>query len=180
MAITLSAITQALKDATAEEARAWVEQVQLIIDAHKGSPKKAKAVKVKNSEGPKEWNIFVKSVQKEMAAESGVIYDSFSHDNDDKAFKEAAKNVGATWLKARKEAMEPKAVEPKEKAKAKAKVKDALEDELAELNMEIKIIDGKRYAMDSMSHECFIIDGNIVGDRAGIYDIATRAIDTSV
>lgn len=64
-----------------------------------------KAEKVKkeatNSSGPSEWNIFVSSTMKEMAASKGLLYASCA---DHKAFLAAAKELGVKWGDAMKEA----------------------------------------------------------------------------
>jgi hypothetical protein len=67
--------------------------------------KAPKAEKVKkeptNSSGPSEWNIFVSSTMKEMAASKGLLYASCA---DHKAFLAAAKDLGVKWGDAMKEA----------------------------------------------------------------------------
>jgi hypothetical protein len=75
-------------------------------------PKAEKAEKVKktsSSEGPTEWNIFVKATMKEMTAEKGVIYDSFFKEgveakDAEAEYKKASKLVGVIWQGAMKEA----------------------------------------------------------------------------
>jgi len=70
------------------------------------SPKEEK--KTSTSCGPTEWNLFVKTTMREMAAAKGVLYDSFfaggDVDGGDAAFKAAAKEAGVNWQCALKEA----------------------------------------------------------------------------
>ena len=80
--------------------------------APSSKPKAEKAEKVKktsSSEGPTEWNIFVKATMHEMTAEKGVIHDSFFKEGveaeaAEAEYKKAAKLVGVIWQGAMKEA----------------------------------------------------------------------------
>jgi hypothetical protein len=88
------------------------ELATLRAEKKSSKPKAEKAEKVKktsSSEGPTEWNIFVKATMKEMTAEKGVIYDSFfkqgvTAEASEAEFKKAAKLVGVIWQGAMKEA----------------------------------------------------------------------------
>jgi hypothetical protein len=157
LADPLALFTHALKSASEEEAKEWVLAAHEKIMAHQEqwsseeaaeapakTPKGKKASKEKkapttNKEGPTAWNSFVKTVQRELAADAGVDYDSFFEDVDqddaeavkkaDAKFKEAAKKAGADWQVALKEASARKdaaegrdhAARVAEKAEKKAK-----------------------------------------------------------
>lgn len=124
----LALFTHALTSASDEEAREWVMAAHAKIMAHAESwssedsagaaaaPSKKKKTSraVSNSEGPKEWNIFVTAVLRELAAAAGVDRTTFFADVDESdedavkkaeaAFKTAAKSKGVTWQTALKEA----------------------------------------------------------------------------
>jgi len=130
----LEAFTAGLKSASPEQVAEWFSQCQEIASVFTPSSS-AKAPKEKkpvtNATGPTEWNIFVQATWRSMAADAGVLYDDFEGDEaaKDKAFKEASKKVGITYLSAMKEASLRKAASegrdpeaPKAKAK---KTKDA-------------------------------------------------------
>lgn len=159
--------------------------------------KKTKEVKevkeAKNSTGPSEWNIFVRATWLEMAATAGVLMGEGA--NAEKEFKAAAKEAGASYQAAMKEASrrrdgtekpakakadKPKADKPKAEKKAvKAEVKEekAIADVFADLGMCIKVVDEKKYLVCD-DGEAFNLneDGNM-GERAGRYDADTDTID---
>ena len=152
----------------------------------KKSPKTKRATT--NTEGPKDWNSFVNSVQHEMAASAGVDVDGLS----EKEFKEAAKKMGAGWQEALKEAAirkrmtekgeersvveialkeekaaakmkkadkkEKKPSTPKKATKSKKSVETSLEKEMAELGMSIREVEGVSYIIDDESGETFTIN----------------------
>lgn len=152
----------------------------------KKSPKTKRATT--NTEGPKDWNSFVNSVQHEMAASAGVDVDGLS----EKEFKEAAKKMGAGWQEALKEAAirkrmtekgeersvveiafkeekaaakmkkadkkEKKPSTPKKATKSKKSVETSLEKEMAELGMSIREVEGVSYIIDDESGEAFTIN----------------------
>lgn len=93
----------------------------------KKSPKAKRATT--NTEGPKEWNSFVNSVQHEMAASAGVDMDGLS----EKEFKEEAKKVGAGWQEALKEAAIRKRM--MEKGDERSVVEVALKEEKSAAKM---------------------------------------------
>lgn len=226
MALPLAAITEALRLGSADEKKAWVEAAQEVIAEHApasaaapAGKKAAKEPKAKrattNTDGPKEWNAFVNSVQREMAAAAGVDVELTEKD-----FKEAAKKVGAGWQEALKEAAirkrmvekgeersvaeaalkeekaaakakkaakgEEKEEKPKKVAaapkpkKAKKAAEPSLEDQMAELGMSVREVDGQKYIVDDESGEAFALeeDGSF-GERVGIYDGDAGLIDTS-
>ena len=223
MALPLAAITEALRLGSADEKKAWVEAAQEVIAEHapaSASPKKAAAKEPKakrattNVDGPKEWNAFVNSVQREMAAAAGV-----DTELTEKDFKEAAKKAGAGWQEALKEAAirkrmlekgeersvaeaalkeekaaqkakkaakgEEKEVKPKKtaaapKPKKAKKAEPSLEEQMAELGMSVREVDGQKYIVDDESGEAFTLeeDGSF-GERVGIYDADAGLIDAS-
>jgi len=156
------------------------------VATSKKSPKAKRATT--NTEGPKDWNSFVNSVQREMAASAGVDMDGLS----DKDLKAAAKKVGAGWQEALKEAAirkrmlekgdersvaevalkEEKAAAkmkkadkkektpttPKKAAKAKESAVSSLEKEMAELGMSVREVEGVSYIIDDESGESFTIN----------------------
>jgi hypothetical protein len=227
MAVPLSAVTEALRLGSADEKKAWVSAAQEVINEFAAAPaaaaaakKPAKEPKAKrattNADGPKDWNAFVNSVQREMAAAAGVDVDGLSVEE----LKEAAKKVGAGWQAALKEASIRKRMLEKgeersvaeaalaaEKSEAKAKkaakkegeekpapkkaaaapkpkkskkAEPSLEEQMAELGMSVREIEGVRYIIDDASGEAFTVneDGSF-GDRVGIYDADAELIDTT-
>ena len=154
--------------------------------ASKKSPKTKRTTT--NTEGPKDWNSFVNSVQHEMAASAGIDVDGLS----EKEFKEAAKKMGAGWQEALKEAAIRKRMMEKgeerslaevalkeEKVAAKMKKVDkkeekplasktvatvkktleaSLEKEMAELGMSVHQVKGVSYIIDDASCETFAIN----------------------
>lgn len=227
MAAPLASVTEGLRLASADEIQAWMDACNEVAAKFGGkvssaAPKKAAAPKKRattNTEGPKDWNAFVNSVQREMAAAAGVDVDGLSAEE----LKEAAKKVGAGWqaaLKeasirkrmlekgeersvaeaalaaekseakakkaAKKEGMEEKpaaakkaAAAPKPK-KAKKAATPSLEEQMAELGMSVREVDGVKYIVDDASGEAFTVneDGSF-GDRVGVYDADAKLIDTS-
>ena len=158
--------------------------------------KKTKEVKeVKNSTGPSEWNIFVRATWLEMAASAGVLMGEGA--NAEKEFKAAAKEAGASYQAAMKEASrrrdgneKPKAEKPKadksakadkpkvEKPKAdKPKEEKAIADVFADLGMCIKVIDEKKYLVCDDGEAFNLTEDGNMGDRAGRYDADTDTID---
>jgi hypothetical protein len=155
--------------------------------------KKTKEVKevkeAKNSTGPSEWNIFVRATWLEMAASAGVLMGEGA--NAEKEFKAAAKEAGASYQAAMKEASrrrdgtdkskaeKPKAEKPKaEKPKAdKPKEEKAIADVFADLGMCIKVIDEKKYLVCDDGEAFNLTDDGNMGERAGRYDADTDTID---
>lgn len=226
MATPLAAVTEGLRVASADQIQAWMDACNEIAAKYQGSvaaptpakkPAKEKRATT-NTEGPKDWNVFVNSVQREMAAAAGVAVDELS----EKELKEAAKKVGAGWQAALKEAAirkrmeetgvdrsaaemtlkeekdakkekkaakgekaekKPKAVAPTATPKKVSKKKAAeptLEEQMAELGMSVREVDGVKYIVDDSSGEAFTVneDGSF-GDRVGIYDADAELIDTT-
>jgi hypothetical protein len=161
--------------------------------------KKTKEVKevkeAKNSTGPSEWNIFVRATWLEMAASAGVLMGEGA--NAEKEFKAAAKEAGASYQAAMKEASrrrdgneKPKAEKPKadksakadkpkvEKPKAdKPKEEKAIADVFADLGMCIKVIDEKKYLVCDDGEAFNLTEDGNMGERAGRYDADTDTID---
>ena len=102
--ITLESFTEAMRMASEEQVQSWYDLCQeranelgLLsesTDKRKKAPKKAT-----NSEGPREWNIFVQSTWQDMLAEAGVEVPE-----DDAEFKKVAKKAGISYQAAMKEA----------------------------------------------------------------------------
>lgn len=154
---------------------------------------KSKEVKEpKNSSGPSDWNIFVRSTWMEMAASAGVLMGD--GENAEKEFKEATKKAGASYQMAmkeasrRKKASEDKADTPKaekvkkvkaEKPKAEKPKKEdeKINDLFAELGMSIKTIEEKKYLICDDGEAFFLAEDGTMGDRAGRYDADTDTID---
>jgi hypothetical protein len=156
--------------------------------------KKTKEVKevkeAKNSTGPSEWNIFVRATWLEMAASAGVLMGEGA--NAEKEFKAAAKEAGASYQAAMKEASRrrdgnekpkvdksAKADKPKvEKPKAdKPKEEKAIADVFADLGMCIKVIDEKKYLVCDDGEAFHLTEDGNMGERAGRYDADTDTID---
>jgi len=166
--------------------------------------KKTKEVKevkeAKNSTGPSEWNIFVRATWLEMAASAGVLMGEGA--NAEKEFKAAAKEAGASYQAAMKEASrrrdgtdkskaekpkadksakadKPKVEKPKvEKPKVeKPKEEKAIADVFADLGMCIKVIDEKKYLVCDDGEAFNLTEDGNMGERAGRYDADTDTID---
>lgn len=97
------------------------------VSNSKKSPKAKRTTT--NAEGPKDWNSFVNSVQREMAASAGVDMDGLS----EKEFKESAKKMGAGWQVALKEAAIRKRMMEKGEERSVAEV--SLKEEKAATKM---------------------------------------------
>ncbi len=156
MADPVSLLTESLKTADSATVKDFVEVMQQAIAAHlPAAPvsakksKKEKTVKEKavkeekepkeKKEGPAKWNAFVKSVQRELAAAADVDHASFFEGVDEedteameqaeKKFKEAAKEAGADWQTALKEASIQKKMEEKGLSREDAEEEAAAERE---------------------------------------------------
>jgi hypothetical protein len=142
MAVPLGAVTEGLNLASDEEKKAWVSAVQDVLAEHaedSAPAKKKKAAASKadkpkrattNASGPAEWNVFVTSVQQEMAATAGLDWDSFA---DDKSRKTALTKAGCGWQAALKEAsirkrMQEKSLDREEAEKQHAEEKTAAKE----------------------------------------------------
>lgn len=102
--ITLESFTEAMREATEEDVRSWYDLCQEraeelgLLSSSAEKPKKQRK-KPTNSEGPREWNIFVLSTWQDMLAETGVEVPE-----DDAEFKKVAKKAGISYQSAMKEA----------------------------------------------------------------------------
>lgn len=129
MQTPLDAITEGLKAATPAEVASWLEACAEASVSAKPSKAKAKVEKTKeektkeekttNPTGPTEWNVFKKTVWREMAAAAGIV------EEDEAKFKKACKEAGITYQASMKEASRRKAEmegkEPVTKVKKAAK-----------------------------------------------------------
>ena len=101
----ISALRSAKQDAAKQDAAKQDAKTSKKSSKEPSSPKEKKT---STSCGPTEWNLFVKTTMREMAAAKGVLYDAFfaggDVDGGDAAFKTAAKEVGVNWQGALKEA----------------------------------------------------------------------------
>lgn len=206
--LPLSAITEALRSASDKEKLIWCKTVQDVLAEHVPESAPAKSAKgekkskraATNPEGPKEWNAFVRSVQKElMAARGAEDVDALSEED----LKKESKKLGLTRQECMREAgirkrmMEnglgrEEAIEalgkkktPVKKTPAKKEVKKPVkkiatfEQDLEDAGFTIREVDGERYAV-AEDGEAFTLDQEeeSLGNRVGIYDADSDVIDT--
>lgn len=154
-------LVSALEKASPEDAKSLVFKLQELVfkyvPAEDGAPKKPLRAKREtyNKESLGIWNSYVKNVQHELASKAGVDYDSFFDgiDPEDSAemkkaeekFKSAAKEAGAGWHVALKEASRRKDEEEgrdhseKEAKKAAAKTKKSEKATITSTKAPVKI-----------------------------------------
>jgi len=130
---SLTVFMDCLKAASPEEVKTWLalsrevaEAAGVLEELEEPKPKKVskakkeKEKKVTNETGPSEWNVFLNSVWRTMAASHGIVCEDANEFK--KAVRAAGKDSGFTYQDAMKEASRQKAILEGNQLKAQVKV----------------------------------------------------------